>query len=182
MDRVTHFFDTHPLSNECFETADGFVFHERQNADAHSFSLKTKTVTEHKRSELANNVTKETIALAKSLEESRAITESKDAELMQSVAAGKTQKEDEEDIAAVASEIVKDAVTQAEGQMADEQDRKNNAAILGNATAAEGAGDVKTTTTPPEYLEKEATKKDLKEFPELKEQGVKVGDTIQVPK
>jgi hypothetical protein len=51
MSKVKHYFATHPDSPECFETANGYLFHKRSDADAHTQILQNRTVKHHKRAD-----------------------------------------------------------------------------------------------------------------------------------
>lgn len=48
---IQHYFNTHPQSNECFTTSDGFIFHKEHDAQSHGATLKDKEVENHKREE-----------------------------------------------------------------------------------------------------------------------------------
>ncbi len=41
--RVQDYFETYPNSQECFETSDGFLFHQDYDAKAHARNLKDKS-------------------------------------------------------------------------------------------------------------------------------------------
>lgn len=49
MSKINHYFKTYTQSNECFETSDGFLFHQKTDATAHAASLADKNVETHKR-------------------------------------------------------------------------------------------------------------------------------------
>lgn len=55
---VIHYFKTHPNSNECFSTSDGFLFHDSGAASAHSDSLKDKSVKSYRRDEYTEDIEK----------------------------------------------------------------------------------------------------------------------------
>ena len=48
MKQVEEYFKTY-AANDCYSTADGFVFHEKGDAQLHAQSLKDHTVTPHSR-------------------------------------------------------------------------------------------------------------------------------------
>jgi hypothetical protein len=48
-DKVKVYFETYPDSNECFESADGFLFHDKNKAEAHGATLNDRTVQKHER-------------------------------------------------------------------------------------------------------------------------------------
>ena len=156
---VQHYFDTHPESNECFETSDGFIFHGREMATSHSFSLGDKNVQEYKRSDIESDLVKEDISqIQKSIDESKAITDAKDAEVLHSVAAGKLQQRAEDEVSEVAEETVKAAIDENAKDMPKGTDKaedknqqsKNAAAVAGDAAAVSNADKVKTNVTSPD--------------------------------
>jgi|GEM_PF-4785451 len=49
MKQVSAYFKDYSLSNQCFTTSEGFVFHEKGNANLHAQSLQDKKVETHKR-------------------------------------------------------------------------------------------------------------------------------------
>jgi len=51
MAQAKHYFNTHPISDVCYETSNGFLFHERSVAQAHATTLKNKSVVIHKRTQ-----------------------------------------------------------------------------------------------------------------------------------
>lgn len=54
MEQVKQYFNSYPESNECHETADGFLFHEKQSAAAHAGTLGNKAVKTHRRDGLSS--------------------------------------------------------------------------------------------------------------------------------
>lgn len=49
MSKVTAYFKDYPKSNQCFETSDGFLFHEENDAVNHGKTLERKLVKKHLR-------------------------------------------------------------------------------------------------------------------------------------
>ncbi len=59
-----YYFDTHPKSNEVFETADENLFHEDHAAKAHARNLDNKTVVRIARPEASDEMAKEVVQTA----------------------------------------------------------------------------------------------------------------------
>lgn len=49
MTDVQEYFKTYPKSDECFQTSDGFIFHNSHDASANASSLKDKKVKHFER-------------------------------------------------------------------------------------------------------------------------------------
>jgi hypothetical protein len=49
MSKIKHYFKTHPDSPECFETTNGYLFHKKSDAEAHSQILRDRAVKHHER-------------------------------------------------------------------------------------------------------------------------------------
>lgn len=49
MTKVELYFSSYPTSNQCFETSDGLLFHEKPMAETHGATLKDKKVIPHSR-------------------------------------------------------------------------------------------------------------------------------------
>jgi hypothetical protein len=49
MTKPEYYFNAYPLSNVCYETSNGLLFHEKSDAHTHAALLTDKTVNTHKR-------------------------------------------------------------------------------------------------------------------------------------
>lgn len=49
MTKPEQYFNAYPLSNVCYETSNGLLFHEKSVAQEHAASLSNKSVITHKR-------------------------------------------------------------------------------------------------------------------------------------
>jgi hypothetical protein len=49
MAQTKHYFNAHPLNKMCYETSNGFLFHEKSAALAHAATLNDQSVVTHKR-------------------------------------------------------------------------------------------------------------------------------------
>jgi hypothetical protein len=47
MEKVKEYFNNFPASVKCFQTSDGFIFHEKGDAQMHTATLDDKEVKEH---------------------------------------------------------------------------------------------------------------------------------------
>lgn len=54
MEKVQHYFTTHPESTCVYETANGFLFHRIGDADAHAQTLPDKNVKTWERTDVDN--------------------------------------------------------------------------------------------------------------------------------
>ena len=55
MSNVKEYFKDYPGKNQCFETSDGQLFHEKGDANLHAGSLKNDEVKTHKNVEDTND-------------------------------------------------------------------------------------------------------------------------------
>ena len=50
--KLKHYFESYPQSEECFVTANGFIFHKKTDAEAHAAELPDRRVKEYTRDEV----------------------------------------------------------------------------------------------------------------------------------